>query len=555
MPARPLTVPSHGLNFRACDGSYLSMWKKAKDRRELEQLRLHKEEKEKELAAQQQQAQDDVSKRVVEEQTQRFSSLLQVPSEERDKVQRMQVVDRAAAALAAVNALLDEQSSFHNTAATLPPAYAQEVSLQRGKTSPPASDDLTQVTPTPHLTLGAQATPGPDFWTWTPPPSDVPKDISSTASLPRLSAEARPSKADPIILEKDYSPSLNIPFESKEDPELSLLFQRRAKPSLPPLQSLLEVQEEVLSPPEESTNVVSSLAMPEIGEDIASFIQQECLQDADINHKVNPDGSRWWKETGKEQTKDGVTCSWTVIRGINADGTEWEEKFWEAFDDLDYKELGAEKSGRDAAGNVWREFWKEAMWQDLSTGLMHMEKTADKWGKNGAANEWHEKWWEHYNASGHAEKWADKWCKIDESTPLDPGHAHVWHERWGEKFDGQGAAIKYTDKWAERAEYGGGRSKWGDKWDENFDKHGEGVKQGETWWEGVSKERWNRTWGEKHNRTGWVHKYGKSSSGEHWDTHEPQDTWYERQAHFGFHHCLENSRELQRVGTRRDSIQ
>ncbi|KAI3751583.1 hypothetical protein L2E82_22673 [Cichorium intybus] len=37
------------------------------------------------------------------------------------------------------------------------------------------------------------------------------------------------------------------------------------------------------------------------------------------------------------------------------------------------------------------------------------------------------------------------------------------------------------------------------------------------------KERWNKTWDE--GRYSWVHKYGKSSSGEHWDTHVQQDTW------------------------------
>ncbi|KAI3751665.1 hypothetical protein L2E82_22756 [Cichorium intybus] len=48
------------------------------------------------------------------------------------------------------------------------------------------------------------------------------------------------------------------------------------------------------------------------------------------------------------------------------------------------------------------------------------------------------------------------------------------------------------------------------------------VKQEETWWEGQYRERWNKTWNE--GRYSWVHKYGKSSSGEHWDTHVQQDT-------------------------------
>ncbi|MCO5554990.1 hypothetical protein L7F22_008529 [Adiantum nelumboides] len=521
------------------------MWKRAKDRQEQDRLQLEKQ-KEQEAPAQ---PLPDLEKRALEEKSQQFSSLLQVPSEERDRVQRMQVVERAAAALAAVNALLAEQASFRNTAATLPPAYAQAVSEYRGKSVSVPSAIEPEGRSTAKPTLGAQATPGPDFWTWSPPDDDEPMDMSP--SLQRLDTAGKISRAAPALLEKEpIAASLAIPFETGE---LSSVFQQRAKPSLPPLQSLLEVKEKTSTSSEEATIEESSLLVPDLGVNIASFVQQESLQDANVNHGVNPDGSRWWKETGKELRQDGVTCTWTVIRGANVDGTEWEEKFWDAFDDLDYKELGAEKSGRDAAGNVWREFWKESMWQDLTTGLLYMEKTADKWARNGQASEWHEKWWEHYNASGFAEKWADKWCKIDETTPLEPGHAHVWHERWGEKFDGRGAVMKYTDKWAERAEYGGGRSKWGDKWDENFDKYAHGVKQGETWWEGPSGERWNRTWGEKHNGSSWVHKYGKSSSGEHWDTHEPQDTWYERYPHFGFNHCLENSRELQCVGSRRDA--
>ena len=81
-------------------------------------------------------------------------------------------------------------------------------------------------------------------------------------------------------------------------------------------------------------------------------------------HGIHPGGSMWWKETGVEQRPDGVVCKWTVLRGVSADGAvEWEDKYWEASDRFDHKELGSEKSGRDAAGNVWREYWKESMWQ------------------------------------------------------------------------------------------------------------------------------------------------------------------------------------------------
>jgi hypothetical protein len=61
-------------------------------------------------------------------------------------------------------------------------------------------------------------------------------------------------------------------------------------------------------------------------------------------------------------------------------------------DEFDYKELGAEKSGRDAYGAVWREAWKEAMWNEAKTGLPHIERSADKWGRVADGSEWHEKW-------------------------------------------------------------------------------------------------------------------------------------------------------------------
>eukprot|EP00897_Mesotaenium_endlicherianum_P010405 jgi/Mesen1/9393/ME000613S08759 len=284
---------------------------------------------------------------------------------------------------------------------------------------------------------------------------------------------------------------------------------------------------------------------------VAAMVNSSSDAGATSESGMLPDGARWWRETGVEERANGEVCHWTVIRGVSADGAvEFEEKWWETSDTFDYKELGAEKSGRDATGAVWRETWREAMWQDAKNGLPHIEKTADKWARDGAGGEWHEKWWEHYDAQGRAEKSADKWSKIDEDTPLHAGHAHVWHERWGEEYDGRGAAMKYCDKWAERKEEDGQWVKWGDKWDERFDRDATGKKGGETWWEGAGGERWNRTWGEGHNNSGWVHKYGQSSSGEHWDTHEPMDTWYERKAHFGFKECLENSGRLQQVGRR-----
>jgi hypothetical protein len=213
---------------------------------------------------------------------------------------------------------------------------------------------------TTNLTLGALATPGPDFWSWTPPEKN-------TDEITRISENLDPNllpDRSSLVLEKDeFAPSLNIPFESMET-GLSV-FQSRAKPSLPPLQSLVQVQENAVRTSEEIETLASNVTIPDIATQISSVMHQE-NKNSTISSGVNGDGSSWWKETGKDLRKDGVTCSWTVIRGVNADGTEWEEKFWEACDEFDYKELGAEKSGRDASGNIWREFWKEAMWQVCS---------------------------------------------------------------------------------------------------------------------------------------------------------------------------------------------
>ncbi|KAL0457130.1 UNVERIFIED_CONTAM: hypothetical protein Slati_1052200 [Sesamum latifolium] len=363
-------------------------------------------------------------------------------------------------------------------------------------------------------------TPGPSFWAWTPPPSD---DDDIFAEIEIKPASPSPTRSIPVLELERGLESLTIPFQS------SML-----QNSLPPFQSVVEVEKETPHLKEEHEIEVQFSEHADEAVDALSKVDEASSQG------VNPDGSRWWKEIGVERRPDGVLCKWVLTRGVSADKTiEWENKYWEAADEFGYKELGSEKSGRDAVGNVWREFWRESMMQH--EGLMHFEKTADKWGKNIQGDEWHEKWWEHYDASGRAEKWAHKWCSIDPNSPVEDGHAHM-----GEKYDGQGGSTKYTDKWAERFE-GDGWAKWGDKWDEHFDPNGHGVKQGETWWEGKHGDRWNRTWGEGHNGTGWVHKYGKSSSGEHWDSHVQEETWYERFPHFGFFHCFENSVQLRLV--------
>ncbi|PHT27549.1 hypothetical protein CQW23_32849 [Capsicum baccatum] len=504
-----IKVSSDGEN-----SSYLEMWKKAMERkRKSDEFQRIAENVER----------DDESPEILEKKSEEFKKILQVSTEERDRIQRMQVVDRAAAAIAAAKALMKENPM---------PQQDELEEAHDGENQQQGTGNVISIVPRSGTIMG---TPGPSFWSWTPP-----SDSSSDDIQMMLDSSMSPDPPIPII-EKERSPDfLSIPFQSA-------MVDRKHSPPLPPLQSHLEVENL------EDSSSMSEMPHQEEERELGILFSTNAAEAAYALKQENeassegiyPDGSRWWKETGTERRPDGVVCKWTLTRGISADKTvEWEDKYWEAADEFGHKELGSEKSGRDAAGNVWHEFWKESMWQ--SGGLVYMEKTADKWGRNEKGEEWQEKWWEHYGAGGKAEKWAHKWCSIDPNTPLDAGHAHVWHERWGEKYDGKGGNIKYTDKWAERFE-GDGWSRWGDKWDENFDLNGHGVKQGETWWEGKHGDRWNRTWGEGHNGSGWVHKYGKSSNGEHWDTHVNEETWYERFPHYGFYHCFENSVQLREV--------
>ncbi|KAL4297308.1 hypothetical protein GQ457_12G003850 [Hibiscus cannabinus] len=516
---------------RAVDGddSYLSMWRKAKER----------EMKEAEFLKLTQKLADDSGggggvnggekKEVLEKKSEEFQKILEIPKEERDRVQRMQVIDRAAAAIAAARSLIQNKDSSgkdDSSNENRQPFSVQEDGKQSGSIFVSRPENSGNVTP------------GPDFWSWTPPQStDQISDEMEGLQVARQTSEL-PISSSPV-LEKDRSLGfLSIPFESKT---------YETNRNLPPLQSLVEVDK----------TKVSEVAVEEtslkVEHDLEVEFSAHAAEAAGAIHKakelssqgVNRDGTRWWMETGVEQRTDGVICRWTMIRGVSVDqAVEWQEKYWEASDEFGYKELGSEKSGRDVYGNVWSEKWRESMLQE--SGLLHLEKTADKWGKNAEGAEWQEKWWEHYDASGKSKKWADKWCSIDPNTPLEAGHAHVWHERWGEQYDGYGGSVKYTDKWAERRE-GDGWAKWGDKWDEHFDPSWHGVKQGETWWQGKHGDRWDRTWGEQHNGSGWVHKYGRSSSGEHWDTHEEQETWYERFPHYGFYHCFDNSVQLREV--------
>lgn len=211
----------------------------------------------------------------------------------------------------------------------------------------------------PQSRTSVNSTPGPDFWSWTPPmDSEGKSDDAGNLQTARTSSPyLTPAES---LMEKEQSVDfLSIPFESR-------FSESSHNPPLPPLQSLTEVGKVDVSS--------SSLEMPSLKKEdelgvlflghAAEAVHALDEVDGALSHGVSPDGSRWWRETGIEQRPDGVVCRWTLIRGVSADHViEWEEKFWEAADKFQYKELGSEKSGRDATGNVWREYWKESMWQ------------------------------------------------------------------------------------------------------------------------------------------------------------------------------------------------
>ncbi|KAJ7563586.1 hypothetical protein O6H91_03G116000 [Diphasiastrum complanatum] len=80
---------------------------------------------------------------------------------------------------------------------------------------------------------------------------------------------------------------------------------------------------------------------------------------------VNEDGSTWYRENGVDIGDNGYRCRWTVMGGQSADSSiEWKEAWWEKSDWTGYKELGAEKSGKNAAGDSWWETWQEVLRQD-----------------------------------------------------------------------------------------------------------------------------------------------------------------------------------------------
>jgi len=249
---------------------------------------------------------------------------------------------------------------------------------------------------------------------------------------------------------------------------------------------------------------------------------------------TNADGSTWWRKSGTDTGSGGYCCRWTVMGGTASDGQSWEYKqtWWEKANWAGYKELGAEKSGRNATGEAWWETWKEVFRQDDLSGVGYIEKSADKWARDGEGREWSERWWEKYSARGFVDRGADKSGRDG---------LQAWWEKWGERWDGSGGVTKWTDKWAEN----GTGTRWGDKWEERFGPGGTGTKSGETWRVSPSGDRWSRTWGESHGAGAVVRKYGRSTTGEQWDISEKaEDTAYEGVPVNGWAEAVESSLQL-----------
>ncbi|KAK6131422.1 hypothetical protein DH2020_034825 [Rehmannia glutinosa] len=272
---------------------------------------------------------------------------------------------------------------------------------------------------------------------------------------------------------------------------------------------------------------------------------------------TNEDGSTWYCESGEDLGDNGYRCRWTKMGGQSADSTsEWKEtagyqatltqafspslaklryfagiltcflptslwiwilSWWEKSDWTGYKELGVEKSGRNAEGDSWWETWREVLHQDEWSNLARIERSAQKQAKSGTENAG---WWEKYDAKGWTEKGAHKYGRLNEQS---------WWEKWGEHYDGRGSILKWTDKWAE-TELG---TKWGDKWEEKFLlalDHGKGRRGMHLL---VVKVRDHK-----------VHKYGKSTTGESWDIVVDEETYYEAEPHYGWADVVGDSTQL-----------
>uniref|UniRef100_A0A383VYZ1 Uncharacterized protein n=1 Tax=Tetradesmus obliquus TaxID=3088 RepID=A0A383VYZ1_TETOB len=359
----------------------------------------------------------------------------------------------------------------------------------------------------------------------------------SELQLQRAPAAAAGPAALPFA---DEPMTLTLPPVALGLKSQSQLDAERAKAAvLPPLQSVLELTT-AFRPPERTG------AAPQADVMVDAITGEEVAAPAPVGRALADgsgrlaDGTWWEKKSGIEYGKNGYWKRWQLLRGGSADGTvEWEETWWDASDYTGLKEMGAQKQGKNADGDAWRESWTERLMYASNDLDCVVERNAHKWAAQGNGDEWEEKWGEHYHASGKVAKFADKWGKTG---------PNVWHERWGEDYDSSvgDACVKWTDKWAERLLPDGAREQWGDKWHEAF-ANGRGEKNGEVWSVGAGGDRYQRWWGEQHLGDMRVRRHGHSTTGEYWDDIAHMDTYYNPVPHFGFKLALDHSPQLRGV--------
>ncbi len=384
----------------------------------------------------------------------------------------------------------------------------------------------------PAKPAGGSATPGPSFWTWTPPEQSAPPP----GLQPQLARAAAKREALPV--RERTAESLALPLQSDVE--------------APSWQEALLTQMMAAAPPEQTDAATAEARPAEASADaratLATAMAQAAAGGPAEASGVMADGTRWWSESGVEELAGGKQCRWTVLRGVSADGSkEWQEKWWETSDAVSYRELGAEKSGRDSTGRVWRDAWTEIYAPDAVTGIGHIRRDADKWATAPDGATWHEEWREAFWSDGRTERDAAKWGALGPGVIAEDGHASTWTEKWGEKWDGQGGCSKWTDKWAERREREGGGlpRRWGDKWTQEFRYGGVGGRWGETWSEDPGGAgNYSRKWSEDHYGTGEVRKWGQASDGEGWDVTQREDTWYEGVANVSWNDAYTHSPQL-----------
>ncbi|KAG6390809.1 hypothetical protein SASPL_148554 [Salvia splendens] len=248
------------------------------------------------------------------------------------------------------------------------------------------------------------------------------------------------------------------------------------------------------------------------------------LNDSVNESGTNEDGSTWYRESGEDLGDNGYRCRWTRMGGQSADTTsEWKETWWEKSDWTGYKELGVEKSGRNAEGDSWWETWREVLHQDEWSNLARIERSAQKQAKSGTEKAG---WWEKYDAKGWTEKGAHKYGRLNEQS---------WWEKWGEHYDGRGLINGLRQNWELNGETSGKKSFLLvlDRGKARLGMYLPVMIGGQEPGEKSTLETGTK-----------VHKYGKSTTGESWDIVVDEETYYEADPHYGWADVVGDSSQL-----------